>query len=152
MTDTKTPPSAIEERMREDLKAASRQRDQLRMDTIRMALDAFHQEEIARMRQPLTEQDRWTILDKQLKQRMDAIEIYRNANRPDKVAKEEGEAAILRQYAPTRMSDDEIRTMVAALVATHGKEFRAIMPLASRETKGRADGKRVQEIVRELTA
>ncbi|HUY78505.1 MAG TPA: GatB/YqeY domain-containing protein [Ktedonobacterales bacterium] len=151
MTDTKTP-SAIEERMREDLKAAARERDQLRMDTIRMALDAFHLEEIARMRQPLSEQDRWTILDKQLKQRMEAIEIYRNANRPDKVAKEEAEAAVLRLYAPSRLGEDEIRTLVAGLVAQHGKDFRTIMPLASRETKGRADGKRVSEIVRELTA
>jgi hypothetical protein len=41
---------------------------------------------------------------------------------------------------------------VAGLIAAHGKEFRAIMPLAAKETKGRADGKRVAEIVRELTA
>ena len=138
--------------MRNDLKTASRERDQLRMDTIRMALDAFHLEEIARMRQALTEQDREAILDKQIKQRVEAIEIYQGANRPDMVEKEARQAEILRGYAPARLSDDEIRAVVSQLIATHGKEFRAIMPLASRETKGRADGKRVQEVVRELTA
>ncbi len=68
------------------------------------------------------------------------------------VEKESRQAEILRGYAPARLSDDEIRAVVSQLIATHGKEFRTIMPLASRETKGRADGKRVQEIVRELTA
>ena len=66
------------------------------------------------------------------------------------LAEEEREAAILQAYLPERLSDDEIRHIVAELIAAHGKEFRAIMPLASKETKGRADGRRVQEIVREL--
>ncbi len=53
---------------------------------------------------------------------------------------------------PTRMSDDEIRQVVTRLIASEGKDFRKVMPAASRETRGRADGKRVQEIVRELTS
>jgi uncharacterized protein len=50
------------------------------------------------------------------------------------------------------MSDDEVRQIVQRLIAEHGTDFRTIMPLASRETKGRADGRRVQELVRELTS
>ncbi|HLY32422.1 MAG TPA: GatB/YqeY domain-containing protein [Ktedonobacterales bacterium] len=152
MSETKTTASPIEKRMREDLKIASRERDQLRMDTIRMALDAFHLEEIARMRQAITEEDRVKILDKQIRQREEALEIYRGARRQDMIDKEERQAEILRAYMPARLSDDEIRALVSQLIATHGKDFRTIMPLASRETKGHADGKHVQEIVRELTA
>ncbi|MGH2486153.1 MAG: GatB/YqeY domain-containing protein, partial [Ktedonobacterales bacterium] len=102
--------------------------------------------------QPLTEQDRVSILEKQIKQRDEAAQIYRNAGRAEQAVKEEREAALLKAYLPARMSDEEIRALVSGLIAEHGKEFRTVMPLASRETKGRADGKRVSEIVRELTA
>ncbi len=152
-------PSALEERLRADVKDAQRGRDQVRVDTLRLALNAFHNEEVARTdekhprhRQPVTEQDRLSILEKQVKQREEAAAIYRNANRAELAEKEEREAALLKAYLPAHMSDDELRTLVAALVAEHGKDFRKVMPVASRETKGRADGRRVQEIVRELTA
>ena len=149
--------SPLEERIRDDLRAAQRARDQVWMDTLRLALGAFHNEEVARTdadhkqhRQPLTEADRVVLLEKQIKQRQEAAQIFRTANRTDAAEKEEREAAILQAYLPERLSDDEIRHIVAELIAAHGKEFRAIMPLASKETKGRADGRRVQEIVREL--
>jgi uncharacterized protein len=147
-----TTESEIVKRMRADLDEATRQRDQVRMDTIRMALNGFTNEEVARSRAALSEQDRVTILDKQVKQRMEAAEIFQKAGRAELAEKETREAEILRAYMPARMSDDDIRAVVAALIAEHGKEFKAVMPLASKETRGRADGKRVSEIVREMTA
>jgi uncharacterized protein len=151
--------SALEARLREELREASRARDQVRMDTLRLALGAFHNEEVARTDaahkqhgQALTEQDRYSIVEKQIKQRQEAAQIFRSANRPELAEKEEREAAILQVYLPARMTDDELRQLVAGLIAEHGKDFRKVMPAASRETKGRADGRRVQEIVRELTA
>ncbi|HEU0025988.1 MAG TPA: GatB/YqeY domain-containing protein [Ktedonobacterales bacterium] len=151
MADTTTE-SEIVKRMRADLTEATRQRDQIRMDTIRMALDGFTQEEVARSRAALSDLDRAVILDKQIKQRLESAEIFRNAGRAELAEKETRQAEILRAYLPARMSDDDIRTLVAKLIAEHGKEFRAVMPLASKETRGRADGKRVSEIVREMTA
>lgn len=151
-------PSVLEERIRTDLREAQRARDQVHMDTLRLALGAFHNEEVARTDathkqhgQPLTEAERMGLLEKQIKQRHEAAEFFRQANRPEQAAKEEREAAILQAYLPARLSDDEIRALVAGLIAAHGNTFRTVMPLASKETKGRADGKRVQEIVRELT-
>jgi uncharacterized protein YqeY len=138
--------------MRADLKDAIRQRDQIRMDTIRMALDGFTQEEVARSRATLTDQDRAVILDKQIKQRTESAEIFKNAGREELYQKETRQAEILRSYMPARMSDDDIRELIAQLIAEHGKDFRSVMPLASKATKGRADGKRVSEIVREMTA
>lgn len=150
--------SALEDRMRADLREAQRARDQVHMDTLRLALGAFHNEEVARTDsahkqhgQPLTEADRVVLLEKQIKQRHEAAESFRKGNRPEQAAKEEREAAILQAYLPARMSDEEIRELVARLVAAHGTAFRTVMPLASKETRGRADGRRVQEIVRELT-
>ncbi len=147
-----TTESEIVTRMRADLDEATRQREQVRMDTIRMALNGFTLEEVARSRAALSEQDRAVILDKQIKQRVESAEIFRNAGRAELAEKETRQAEILRVYLPTRMTDDDIRALVASLIEKHGKEFKAVMPLASKETRGRADGKRVSEIVREMTA
>jgi uncharacterized protein YqeY len=151
--------SPLEERLRADLKDAQRERDQQRVDTLRITLGAFHNEEVARTdsahkqhRQPLTEADRLGLLEKQIKQRNEAAELFRKGNRPELAEKEEREAALLKVYLPAQMTDDELRSLISGLIATHGKEFRTIMPLASRETKGRADGKRVSELVRQMTS
>ncbi len=151
--------SALEERLRADLTTAQRARDQLKVDTLRIALGAFHNEEIARTdaghklhRVPLTEGDRLALLEKQIKQRQEAAALYRKGNRLELAEKEEREAALLQAYLPARLSDDELRAIIAVLVTQHGKDFRTVMPLASRATKGRADGKRVSELVRELTS
>lgn len=151
MSDTNTS-SDIVSRLRADLLDAVRQRDQVRMDTIRIALDGFTQEEVARSRATLSEQDRIAILDKQVKQRTESSEIFKQAGRDELAAKEAREAEILKSYMPARMTDDDVRAVVSKLIAEHGKEFRTVMPLASKATKGLADGKRVSEIVREMTA
>jgi uncharacterized protein YqeY len=159
MTHEPAAPSALEQRLRDDIKVAQRQRDHVRIDTLRLALNAFHLEEVARtdpkhphFRAPLSEQERIALLEKQVRQREEAAGIYRSANRPELAEKEEREAGLLKAYLPAQMSDEELRALVSQLVSQHGKEFRTIMPLAVRETKGRADGRRVQEIVRELTS
>jgi uncharacterized protein YqeY len=158
MADTETT-SPVEDRLRADVKDAQRARDQQRIDTLRIALGAFHNEEIARTdkthklhAQPLTEEDRYALIEKQIKQRNEAAQLYRQGGRPELAEKEEREAEILKGYMPAQLGDDAIRALVAGLISTHGKEFRAIMPLAAKETKGHADGKRVSEIVREMTA
>lgn len=152
MTTSDSGGSAVVARLRADLGDAIRQRDQVRMDTIRMALDGFTHEEVNRNRAALSDQDRFAILDKQIKQRLESAEIFQQAGRAELAAKETREAEILKGYMPARLSDNEVRELVAKLIAEHGKEFRTVMPLASKATKGLADGKRVSEIVREMTS
>jgi len=152
-------PSELEARLRADVQDAQRQRDQVRLDTLRLALNAFHQEEVARTDRDnanygniLTENDRLAILEKQVKQRNEAALLYRKGNRAELAEKEEREASIIQAYLPARLTDDELRQVVSNLVAQHGRDFKTIMPLAAKETKGRAEGARVQQIVRELTS
>lgn len=147
-----TPQASVEERLRNDLKDATRQRDQVRMDTIRMALAAFRNEEVTGARHELSEQERQAILDKLIKQRHESAELFRTAKRDELAEKEEREAAMLAAYLPAKLTDDEIRAVVSRLIEEQGKDFRKVMPLASKETKGRADGKRVSEIVRDMTS
>ena len=149
----------IEQQLRKDITDAQRARDQIRLDTLRMALGAIHNLEVARTDrknpeygQPLTEADTLKVLEMEIKKRNQAIPLYKQGGRTELVQKEQRELDILQAYVQAgQMGDDEIRAIVNQLVAEHGKEFRKVMPLASKETRGRADGKRVNTLVREMT-
>ena len=149
----------IEQRLRKDIQDAQRARDQLRLDTLRMALGAIHNLEVARTDrknaeygQPLTEADTYKVLEQEIKKRSQAIPLYKQGGRNDLAEKEQQEMDILQSYIQgSQLSDEELRSIVSRLVEEHGKEFRRVMPLAIKETKGRADGARVQRAVREMT-
>jgi len=150
----------IEQQLRKDIQDAQRAHDQLKLDTLRMALGAIHNLEVARTDrknpeygQPLTEADCYKVLEQEIKKRHQAIPFYRKGGRNELAEKEQREMEILQTYIQgSQMSDDELRAVVTKLVEEQGKEFKRVMPLAIKETKGRADGARVQQIVRELTA
>jgi uncharacterized protein len=149
----------IEQQLKKDIQDAQRNRDQTRLDTLRMALGAIHNLEVARTDrkhaeygQPLTEADCLKVLEQEVKKRSQAIPLYRQGGRNDLADKEQHELDILQTYLQSsQMSDDELRTLISALVEEHGKEFRRVMPQAIKATKGKADGARVQSMVRELT-
>lgn len=149
----------IEQQLRKDIQDAQRARDQLRLDTLRMALGAIHNLEVARTDrknpeygQPLTEADCLKVLEQEVKKRSQAIPLYKQGGRNDLAEKEQREMEILQSYlSASQMSDDDIRALVTSLIEQHGKEFRRVMPLAAKETKGRAEGARVQRIVKEMT-
>ncbi len=149
----------IEQQLRKDITDAQKARDQTRLDTLRMALGAIHNLEVARTDrknpeygQALTEADTLKVLEQEIKKRNQAIPLYQQGGRTELVQKEQRELDILQDYVQAgQISDDEIRAIVSQLIAEHGGEFRKVMPLASKETRGRADGKRVNTIVREMT-
>jgi uncharacterized protein len=149
----------IERQLRKDIQDAQRARDQLRLDTLRMALGAIHNLEVARTDrknpehgQPLTEADSLRAVEQEVKKRQQAIPYYKQAGRTELVEKEQRELDILQSYLQgSQLSDDEVRAIVAKLIDQQGKEFKRVMPLTIKETKGRAEGARVQRIVREMT-
>lgn len=150
----------LERQLRKDIQDAQRARDQLKLDTLRMALGAIHNLEVARtdrknpeFGQPLTEGDTLKVLEQEIKKRSQAIPFYKQGGRTELVEKEQREMEILQNYLQgTQLSDADLRAIVAKLIDANGKEFRKVMPLAAKETKGRAEGARVQQIVREMTA
>jgi len=100
----------------------------------------------------LTEADCLRMLEQEIKKRTQAIPFYKQGGRTDLAEKEQREMEILQDYVQgSQLSDDEIRVVVARLIKEQGPEFRRVMPLAAKETKGRADGARVQRIVKEMT-
>ncbi|MBO0780628.1 MAG: GatB/YqeY domain-containing protein [Ktedonobacteraceae bacterium] len=152
-------PFPLEEQLRSDMKEAMKARDQVRVDTLRMAMSAVRNLEVARTDrkneeygQPMTEKDIVRVLEQEVKKRNQAIQAYKQGGRTDLEEKEQKELDILRAYLKgSQLSDEEVRAVVVRLVEEHGKEFRRVMPLAAKELKGQAEGARVQQIVRELT-
>lgn len=149
----------LEQQLRKDIQEAQRSKDQQRLDTLRMALGAIHNLEVARTDrkhqqygQALTEGDCYKVLEQEIKKRNQAIELYKQARRTELAAKEQREVDILQPYlANAFMSEAELRQLIAQLVEQNGKEFRTVMPLAAKATRGKADGKFVSQLVKEMT-
>ncbi len=142
-----------------DLKDAMRAKDENRMSAIRMLKAAISNFEIARTdpkspdrEKPVSEADLLGVVEKQIKQRRESIEMYQKGNRPELAAKEEAEIKVLEAYMPRQLSRDEVKKEVEGIIAALGtKEFPKVMREAATKLKGRADGKMVNEVVRELT-
>ena len=149
----------IKERLEADLREAMKARDQRRMGVVRMLRAAVMNFEIARtdrknpqFGQPIVEEDYVSVVRKDLNQRREALEFAKKANRADLIEKEQAELEIVEGYLPRQLSKDEIRAQVEPLITEHGRDFKKVMPAAAQALRGKADGKLVNEVVRELTS
>ncbi|HEX2035820.1 MAG TPA: GatB/YqeY domain-containing protein [Chloroflexota bacterium] len=149
----------IREQLEQDMREAMRARDQHRLAAVRLLRAAISNLEIARTDrkhaeygQPVTEEDIQRLVQRDVNQRREALAFAEQAGRQDLVEKERTELAVVESYLPRQLSRDEIRAAVEALIAEQGREFRKVMPLAAQRLRGRADGRLVNEVVRELTA
>ena len=145
----------LKDRLQNDLKDALRNRDEIRKSVIRMALAAITNAEVEQ-RGELDDAGVIVALQKEARQREDAIAELRQADRPDMLAKEEAELAVLEEYLPTLLSREEIaqeaRQVIAEVGATGMGHMGPVMRELMSKLKGRADGRLVNEVVRELLA
>jgi uncharacterized protein YqeY len=125
----------------------------VRRDTLRMLLAAIQQEEVD-TRRTLADEDVQAILVKQAKQRHESIADAERAGRVDLAANERAELAIIENYLPQMMSRDEIRVLATETIADLGvtdvKGMGQVMGHLMPQLKGRADGRVVSDVVREL--
>ncbi|MET1232969.1 MAG: GatB/YqeY domain-containing protein [Candidatus Limnocylindrales bacterium] len=130
--------------------AAMRSQDALRRDTLRMVTAAAYNAEKA-ARRPLTDDEVVAVLVREVKQRRESVSAYEQAGRDDLAARETAEIAIIAEFLPRPLSDDELRTMVAAAIdetgATSARDLGRVMGVLSPRTRGRADGKVVSGLV-----
>ncbi len=148
----------LKKQLRHDLKDALRTGDEQRKSVIRMALAEITNAEIAQGMQSgeteLAEQDVVAVLQKQAKQRQETIEELKELDRPELLAKEKEELAILESYLPKQLSRDEItdeaRRVIEEVDATGMKDMGPVMSRLMSELKGRVDGHVANEVVREL--
>lgn len=145
---------SLKEKLTADMKEAMKAREEgrQRLGVIRLVRGAIRQQEIDGQRE-LDDEAVLSVISKEVKQRRDAIEEFQKGGRDDLVRQNEAEIAILMEYLPQQMTEDEVRSAVQEAIAATGastpkdmgKVMRELMP----KVKGRADGKLVNQIVRE---
>jgi len=141
----------LKERITEDMKAAMRAKDSVRLSVIRMLLAGIKQREIDE-RKELSNAEILSVIDKMVKQRNDSITQFEAGKRADLVAAEKGEIVILREYQPAQLAQAELETLIidtiratgAAGASGIGKVMAALKP----QVAGRADLTLVSAIVK----
>ncbi|MGD7788871.1 GatB/YqeY domain-containing protein [Propionibacteriaceae bacterium Y1700] len=150
--------SQLKQQLRTDMTAAMKARDEVRVRTIRMVIAAISEAEVAgKEATELTDGQVLDVVVKETKKRREAEREFDNAGRPELAEKERQEAAVLADYLPAQLSEEEIATIVSDAIASTesaGQGMRAmgkVMGVVTPATKGRADGSAVAaEVKRQL--
>ncbi len=150
------PPVTLSSRLQTDLTTAIRDRDELRRDTLRMAIAAAYNES-KRARRDLTDDEVISVLTREVKTRRESIEAFSAAGRTDAADKEQAEVEILAAYLPQQLTADEVAALVKETVdevgASSPRDMGKVMAALVPKTRGRADGKAVSAAVaQELAA
>jgi uncharacterized protein len=143
----------LKARLRADLNAAMRARDQVRMRTLRMALTSITNEEVAgASARALSDDEIVKVLTREAKKRREAAEAFGAAGRSEQAAAERAEGEVLARYLPAQLSDSELAALVDAAIAETGASGMAgmgqVMTKVTPRVAGRADGARVAAEVR----
>lgn len=145
----------LRDRLTEDMKQAMKDKEagKLKLSVIRMVRSAAKNVEIDR-RKELDDNELLDVVAKEVKMRRDSLDEFRKAGRPELLAVLEQEIAILMEYLPEQMSEAEVRALVTQAVAdaqaASAKDMGKVMALLMPKVKGKADGKLVNSIVKEL--
>lgn len=150
----------IADTINQKINEALKNKDDIRVSTLRLLSDALHNEWIAKQRD-LTEEEEIAVVRRQVKMREEAIEALRQAQGKltkradigDKIKKEQAELSILREFLPAQMNEGELAQIVEQAIKETGTagpaDFGRVMGQVMPKVAGRADGKTVAEIVRE---
>jgi uncharacterized protein YqeY len=143
----------LKERLRTDLNAAMRARDQVRMRTLRMALTSITNEEVSGdSARELTDDEITKVLTREAKRRREAADAFESAGRADQAAAERAEGDVLARYLPAQLTDEELGLLVAAAIDQTGAsgmpDMGKVMKVLTQQVAGRAEGARVAAEVR----
>lgn len=138
-----------------DIKSAMLAKDRVRLETLRGVKKEFLEAKTAPGSNGTLSDDAATkILVKMVKQRKESADIYSSQNRPELAADELAQAAIIEEYLPRQLSEEELTTelkaMIARVGATTAKDMGKVMGIASKELAGRAEGRAISAKVKEL--
>jgi uncharacterized protein YqeY len=142
-------------RLEDELKQATLSRDAERRDTLRLILNSLRSAE-KELQRPLKDEEELQVLQRERKRRQEASEAFRTGEREEQAQKEERELAVLEEFMPTPLSDDEIEEIIDDVIAEVGatsvRDLGRVMADVMPQVAGRAEGSRVSQIVREKLA
>lgn len=143
---------SLKQKLQEDLKTSMKNKDTLRKSVITLIRSSIKQIEVDK-RIELNDEDIIDIISKQLKQRNDSLEQFLEAGREDLVEETRSEIQVLKEYLPQQLSEQELNEIVKQTIsevgATSIKDMGKIMSVIRPKTKGRADGKLINKLVKE---
>jgi uncharacterized protein len=143
---------ALKDRLDAELKTAMREKDQVKLSTVRMLKSAVKYREIELMK-PLDDAGIQAVIASEIKRRRDSVEQYRGGGREDLAGKEEAEIAVLQGWLPEQLSPEELAKVVDAVIARVGaqgpKDMGKVMKELLPEVQGKAEGKAVSELVKQ---
>ncbi len=143
----------LRQKLLDDLKQAMRGGDKVRRSVIRLVMAAIRNAEIARQT-TLNDTDILGVIAKEVRQRRESIEAFKQGNRQDLMAQEEAELTILNEYLPRQMTREEIivaaRQVIEGIGAQGPGDKRKVMPQLIAQLKGSADGREINAVVTEL--
>lgn len=145
------------DKISEDIKAAMLARDKVRLEALRGAKKEFLEAKTAKgANGELSDEKATAIIVKMVKQRKESAKIYTDNGRPELAQSELAEAAVLEEYLPKQLSEDELevelKTIISECGATSMKEMGKVMGIASKRLAGRAEGRAINAKVKELLA
>jgi uncharacterized protein YqeY len=142
-------------RLEDEVKEAMRARDADRRDAIRLILSSLKSAE-KELQRPLSDDEELQVMRRERKRRLEAAEAFRAGGRDDQATKEEGELAVLEEFMPEPLSEDELEQIVdnaiAEVGATSIRDMGRVMADVMPQISGRADGSAVSQLVREKLA
>ncbi|MBI1921235.1 MAG: GatB/YqeY domain-containing protein [Geobacter sp.] len=146
---------SLRARLSEEMKSAMKARDSLKLSSIRLILSAVRNKEIDQKKE-LDDQGIVEVIASLVKQRKESIKVYSDAGRADLAEKEERELFCLLEFLPQQLTEDEIGELVLQAIAETGaqgaKDMGKVMKALKSKVAGRADGRLVNEIVRQKLA
>jgi|SRR3989344_237942 len=147
----------LHQKIRDEIKAAMRSKDQVKLDTLRGILAAFTNELVAKKRKPdeeLFDEDALVVISRLAKQRKDSIAQFKAGGREDLAKEEEAQLKILEVYLPEMMEKEEVEKIAKAkkkeLGIADASKKGMLMAALMKELKGKADGMMVKEVVDSL--
>jgi uncharacterized protein YqeY len=148
---------ALKEQLRADMVASMKSKDELRLSTLRMALSAITNEEVAgKTARELSDDEVLKVLAREAKKRREAAEAFDGAGRAELAERERAEGAVLDAYLPAQIGDEELAAIVTAAIASSGAEgpqaMGQVMKVVQPQVAGRAEGGRIAAEVRRQLA
>lgn len=137
----------------EEIKNAMRAKDGLKLESLRAIKSAVLLAETSSGSSgPLSDEQAIKLLQRLVKQRKDSASIFRDQNRPDLAEPEEAQAKVIATFLPQQLSDEEIENALIKIIQTTGaegmKDMGKVMGMASKQLAGKADGKRISDVVK----
>ncbi len=147
---------SLQEKITADLKAAMLAKDSQKLNAIRAIKSALLIAQTSGSGSEISEADELAILQKLVKQRVESIEIYEKQGREDLASEEKTQLAVIQSYLPPQMSDKELKSAIVQIINETGasgmKDMGKVMGIANKSLTGKADGKRISSMVKELLA